>query len=77
MTEQQKIELRAKISDAESKYHQLMLGLMPRVIVDQNGERVEFVASNRSALYTYIQQLKSQLPGEYAMSVSKPLGFFF
>jgi hypothetical protein len=79
MTEQEKIALRAKIVDAETKYHQLMTGTMPRVIVDQNGERIEFATSNRGGLYSYIQSLKSLLPDEYSIAsrITKPIGFFF
>lgn len=77
MTEQEKIALRTKIADAETKYHQLMIGSMPRVIVDQNGERVEFTAVNRLALYQYIASLKRLLPDEHLAPVNKPLGFLF
>lgn len=38
-----------------------MLGTSPRVVVDQNGERVEYTAANKTALYNYIQQMESQL----------------
>lgn len=67
-----------KITEAESAYHDLMTGQAARIVIDQNGERVEFVAANRSALYAYIQQLKMQLPTELAASrVTGPLGFTF
>lgn len=78
MTEQEKTALRAQISDAESKYHQLLTGTMPRVIVDQNGERVEFAAANSQRLYSYIASLKALLPGEFISPIAhKPIGFFF
>ncbi|AAQ63363.1 head-tail adaptor Ad1 [Burkholderia phage BcepNazgul] len=41
-------------------YHKLLTGRSARVIVDQNGERVEFTAANQQALVTYIRQLEAQ-----------------
>lgn len=49
------------LRDAEKAYHQLVTGTQPRVVVDQNGERVEFTAANKTVLYQYIMQLKSTL----------------
>lgn len=77
MTDQELAALKVKIADAENEYHQLSLGLKPRVIVDQNGERVEFTATNRQSLYAYIQSLKAQLPGSCAPGYTRPLGFLF
>lgn len=55
---------------------------MARVLVDQSGERVEFVAANATALYNYIQQLEGELAAclGTAATVSPPRGpaqFFF
>lgn len=49
------------LQDARKAYHSLMTGTSPRVVVDQNGERVEFTAANGSKLYAYIQQLEAAL----------------
>lgn len=49
------------LADARTKYHQLVTGSAPRVVVDQNGERVEFAAANKTGLYNYIQQLEQAL----------------
>lgn len=49
------------LQEARKSYHNLMMGLSPRVIVDQNGERVEYTAANGPKLYAYIQQLESAL----------------
>jgi len=49
------------LGEAESAYHRLMSGTSVRVVVDQNGERVEFTAANRSALIAHIQGLKRDL----------------
>lgn len=57
-TAQQLVDL---ITDATAAYHELQLGRAPRVVVDANGERVEFTQSNRQELYRYITQLQSEL----------------
>ncbi len=55
------IATNALLQEARTAYHALMLGTSARVVVDQNGERVEFVAANKAALYSYIQQMEAQL----------------
>lgn len=50
-----------KLADAQTKLHQLMTGTAPRVVVDQNGERVEFNTANADKLRAYIGELASQL----------------
>ena len=49
------------LNEARKAYHSLMTGTSARVVVDQNGERVEFVAANKQALLAYITQLEQQL----------------
>lgn len=49
------------LAEAEAAFHALMMGTQARVIVDQNGERVEFTAGNKSSLYAWILTLKSKL----------------
>jgi membrane protease subunit (stomatin/prohibitin family) len=51
----------AQLDEARAAYHSLQTGTMARVFVDQNGERVEFVAAKKTDLYNYIQQLESEL----------------
>lgn len=77
MTADEITALKNKISDAETKYHALMTGTMARVIVDQNGERVEFTTVKRADLYSYIQQLKSLLPDDFPVQVARPIRFLF
>ena len=55
------IVLQSRLRQAEDAYHNLMLGVQARVIVDQNGERVEFGATTAGKLQSYIQVLKQQL----------------
>lgn len=72
------IQVQTLHADALEKYHQLVSGTMPRVVVDQSGQRVEYTASNRAALYTYIQQLGALLPGASPVGMDNgPARFFF
>ena len=75
-TQQQLVEM---ITDAREQYHALLTGKAARVVVDSNGERLEFVAANRPALYAYIQNLESQLSAlsQGSQQASGPLHFFF
>lgn len=60
-----------QLDDAEKAYNDLMLGRSARVVVDQNGERVEFTPARKADLYGYIQQLRSEL-GLNSASPSDP-----
>jgi len=62
-----------KIAAAESAYHDLQTGKSPRVVVDQNGERVEFTPANASRLAIYIAELKRELAG----TSLGPMRFYF
>lgn len=62
MTDCSKIdEYRAKLAAAEAAYHNLMTGESARVVVDQNGERVEFTAINAVRLQNYIRSLADDI----------------
>lgn len=50
-----------KLDDAEKAYHDLLTGRALRVVVDRNGERVEFTAANRQMLKAYIDELRTAL----------------
>lgn len=62
-----------KLTEAEAEYHALVTGNKPRVIVDQNGERVEFTMANVARLAAYIQSLRRTLYG----STRGPASVFF
>lgn len=49
------------LDEARQAYHDLLTGRAVRVVVDQNGERIEYTAANRSALSAYISDLERQL----------------
>lgn len=65
-----------QLTDARNSYHALLTGKSPRVVVDQNGERVEFTAANSQKLYLYIQQLEREL-SVAPNRVVGPAGFLF
>lgn len=76
------IATKTLLEEARKAYHALMTGTSARVVVDQNGERVEFTAANGPKLYSYIMQLEAQLglpcgtaPG--VNSAMHPAGFTF
>lgn len=75
LTNQQLVD---NLTDARVAYHDLITGKAPRVVIDQNGERVEFVATNSQKLYLYIQQLAAIVePVETATVIRGPAGFVF
>lgn len=53
--------IQQKLDAAEAAYHDLMIGRSARVVVDQNGERVEYTAANAARLRSYIDDLKAQI----------------
>lgn len=64
-----------KLAEAEQAYHDLVTGNKARVIVDQNGERVEFVTTNKAQLYQYIVSLRALTTTP--SPTNTPLGFLF
>lgn len=66
-----------QLAEAQAAYHELVMGRAARVVVDQNGERVEFVAANRQALYLYVQSLQAQVAVPVSVPVNSPAGFMF
>lgn len=72
-------QLQQMIDEASAAYHELVMGNKPRVVVDSNGERVEFTAANSQKLYAYIQQLQAQLDAlnGQCRPTNAPLRFIF
>lgn len=58
------LSIAEKLVEAETVLHQLSTGTQPRVVVDQNGERIEYTATSISKLRTYISELKTQLSSD-------------
>lgn len=63
-----------RLAQAQEALHNLATGRMARVIVDQNGERVEFTMTTMSQLQAYVASLAA---GETGATARKPLGFWF
>ena len=60
-----------KLVEAEAAYHNLMVNGAVRVVVDQNGERVEYTSVNAAKLLEYIAYLKSLIAEEAGIRVSR------
>lgn len=52
------------LEEARAAYHNLMTGRNAIVVVDQNGERVEYQRANAFRLLAYIRMLEDQLARE-------------
>lgn len=55
--------IRERLTHARDQYHKLMMGKATRVLVDQNGERIEYTAVSADGLRGYIQELEAMLVG--------------
>lgn len=65
--------LKQRLEQAEQAYHDLMTGQMARVIVDQNGERIEYTAANAYRLSTYIAELKRRISACSGIRTGRPM----
>lgn len=64
-----------KLDAAQQAYHDLMVGESAKVIVDMNGERVEFTPANAARLQAYIQSLTQELTG--TPTYTGPMNVYF
>lgn len=65
-----------QLEEAKTARHKLVTGQLARVFMDQNGERVEFVATNIAQLDAYITSLEALVnPSTYR--APRPIGFIF
>lgn len=55
------IQLQTWLEDARKQYHLIATGKQAKVLVDQNGERIEYTSANLSKLAAYIADLERQL----------------
>ena len=67
-------QLSAWLEEAENALHALSIGSQARVVVDHNGERVEFTATSIAKLQAYITSLKRQLG---LIGPAQPAGVIF
>ena len=75
MTTEERDRLTGLLREAEQAYHELAIGQSVKVVVHQNGQRMEYTPATKTMLKTYIQELKAQL-GQPAMP-SPPMRAFF
>lgn len=61
LTPEERTLYETRLTEAESAFHQLMMGQQARVFVDQNGERVEYAMASAERLRAYILNLKVAL----------------
>lgn len=61
ITPEQRVLYTQRLAEAEGAYHSIMTGGGVKVVVDQNGERVEYQQANVQRLSAYIAWLKGQL----------------
>lgn len=66
----------AELAQMKLDYRDIVSGNKPRVIVDQNGERVEFTSANINRLYFLIQE-QEQLLNPSRARPNRPMGFIF
>ena len=66
-----------KLVQAEDAYHRLMIGGQPLVVVDQNGERVEYTRANAAQLRAYILELQRLIASNGTTTASGPMGVIF
>lgn len=69
---QERLVIEGRLKEAKHALHELQMGRSARVLVDQNGERVEFTPTTVTRLVSYIKSLESQLG---IGAGSGPMGF--
>lgn len=69
--------LAEKLVQAETAYHDLMIGGAVRVVVDSSGERVEYTSANAGRLYAYIEELRRQIAAGTTPRRRGPAGVLF
>lgn len=68
--------LAQQLEEAKAARHKLATGQLARVFMDQNGERVEFLATNIATLDAYIRSLEAAT-NPTALLNPRPIGFTF
>lgn len=66
---------RLRLKEAQDQLHKLMIGKSARVLVDQNGERIEYSSSTVAGLKAYIRELEEFLDPVAAVRGRGPLRF--
>lgn len=61
LSAEERLVYEQRLSEAEAALHKLTIGNHARVVVDHNGERVEFTSPNAGKLRAYVEELKIAL----------------
>lgn len=76
-----KATIQAMLSDAQTAYHELLIGRQTVSVTDQNGERIQYNLADADSLVAYIQSLQKMLQDNSSTfdprPVSSPLFFRF
>lgn len=71
-------QLQTWLAEAQNAYHTVVIGGGVTVVVDQNGERVEYSRANADRLGKYIASLQAQINSLLGVAVTGgPLRPFF
>lgn len=71
-----------RLMQADQAYNDLMTGALVRSVTDENGENLQYTATNKAQLLAYIQMLQTQCPQYVAVSLGvqpfrPPMRFLF
>lgn len=61
------------LNEARAAYYKIISGQSVSVVIDQNGERIEFQRGNVVALEAYIRRIESELSAASGYGVHAPL----
>lgn len=70
------VDLQQALAEAETAYHQLMVGQSVAEFRDSNGELARYTPANASRLLAYIMSLKQQLGLLPACTLAPGRAFF-
>lgn len=78
LSDAERLVYQTRLTKAEIAYDELITGKAVKRFVDQNGETVEYSATNLSNLASYIESLKQLLnPALARYSRPRAIGFIF
>lgn len=63
-----------QLKEARMAYHRIVTGQSVAVVIDQNGERIEFQRANLAALMALIREMELCLSGNRA--AMRPMGVY-
>lgn len=66
-----------QLDEARAAYYRIITGQSVTVVIDQNGERIEFQKANVSALAELIRKMELDINASINASALSPLRVFF